>query len=219
MLALLWKDLLIEVRTKETMVLLLMLGLLILLVLSFAFDPTSELRVAAAPGVVWVAVVFAGVLGINRSLLYERENDCLQGLLLGPLDHGTIYLAKTAANTLFMLAANLVVLPAFIFFFNLPLGATILRLAPVLLLGVLGFAAIGTLFAAVALRTRAREVMLPLLILPLASPLIIACVQASAALLAGAAFGAVAHWFNLLAAFDAVFLVVGWLTFEYAVVD
>src|SRR5262245_26028454 len=105
MLALLWKDLLIELRTKETMALLLLLGLLILLVLSFAFDPTSELRRSAAPGVLWVALVFAGVLGINRSLLYERENDCLHGLLLGPIDHGTIYLAKTIANLLFMLAA------------------------------------------------------------------------------------------------------------------
>jgi heme exporter protein B len=219
MLALLWKDLLIELRTKETLALLLMLGLLILLVLSFAFDPTSALRRAAAPGVLWVALIFAGVLGINRSLLYERENDCLQGLLLGPIDHGTIYLAKTLANLIFMMAANLVVVPAFIFFFNLPLWTTITSLAPVLLLGLLGFAAIGTLFAAVSLRTRAREVMLPLLMLPLASPLIIACVQASAALLRGDGLAAVGHWINLLCAFDTVFLVVGWLAFEYAAVD
>jgi heme exporter protein B len=219
MLAILWKDFLIELRTKETLGLLLMLGLLILLVLSFAFDPTSAMRQAAAPGVLWVAIVFAGVLGVNRSLLQERENACLDGLLLGPIDRGTIYLAKALANFFFMVAANVVLVPIFIFFFNLPFWSTLGRLAPVLLLGLLGFAAVGTLFAAVALRTRAREVMLPLLILPLASPLIIASVQASAALLGDAEWSAVGHWLRLLGAFDVVFLVVGWLTFEYAVAE
>jgi heme exporter protein B len=217
MLAILWKDLQIELRTKETLSSLLLLGLLTLLVLSFAFDPTSGLRDAAAPGVLWVAMIFAGTLGMNRSLLQERENDCLHGLLLAPLDRGTIYLAKTAANFLFILVAEAIVLPIFIFFFNLPFWQTVLRLVPVLFLGLLGFAAVGTLFAAVALRTRAREVMLPLLMLPLATPLFIAGIQASARLLAGEPAASVAHWLRLIAAFDVVFLVVGWLTFEYVV--
>lgn len=217
MLAILWKDLRIELRTKETLAALLLLGLLTLLVLSFAFDPTSPLREAAAPGVLWVAIIFAGTLGMNRALVRESEHDCLQGLLLAPLDRGTIYLAKAAANFLFMVAAQAILVPLFVFFFNLPLWATVLRLAPVVLLGLLGFAAVGTLFAAVSLRTRAREVMLPLLMLPLAAPLLIASMQASAQLLRGEAFAAVGHWLNLVAAFDAVFLVVGWLTFEYVV--
>jgi heme exporter protein B len=217
MLALLWKDLLIELRTKETLASLLLLGVLTLVVLSFAFDPTSPVREAAAPGVLWVALIFAGTLGMNRSLLREREHDCLQGLMLAPLDRGTIYLAKTAANYLFTVAAQVVQLPLFVFFFNLPLASTVARLTPVLLLGLLGFAAVGTLFAAVSLRTRAREVMLPLLMLPLAAPLFIAGIQASAQLLAGQSFAAVAHWLRLIAAFDVVFLVVGWLAFEYVV--
>jgi len=215
MFAILWKDLRIELRTKETFAAFLLLGLLTLVVLSFAFDPTSALREAAAPGVLWVAVIFAGTLGMNRSLLREREADCLQGLLLAPVDRGSIYLAKTAGNLLVMAAAQVVLVPIFVFFFNLPLWLTIARLTPVILLGLLGFAAIGTMFAAVSLRTRAREVMLPLLVLPLAAPLIIAGIQASAALMAGNDLSAVAHWLNLLAAFDAVFLVVGWLAFEY----
>jgi heme exporter protein B len=138
-------------------------------------------------------------------------------LLLAPLDRGTIYLAKTAANFLFMVAAQVVLLPLFVLFFNLPLIATVTRLTPVLLLGLLGFAAIGTLFAAVSLRTRAREVMLPMLMLPLAAPLFIAGLQTSAQLMAGQPFGAIAHWLRLIGAFDVVFLVVGWLTFEYVV--
>jgi heme exporter protein B len=217
MLAILWKDLLIELRTKETLASLLLLGLLTLIVLSFAFDPASPLREAAAPGVLWVALIFAGTLGMNRSLLRERDHDCLHGLLLAPLDRGTIYLAKAVANFLFMVAAQVVLLPLFVFFFNLPMGSTVVRLTPVLLLALLGFAAVGTLFAAVSLRTRAREVMLPLLMLPLAAPLFIAGIQATTQLLAGQPFGAVAHWLRLIGAFDVVFLVVGWLAFEYVV--
>src|SRR5215470_4216 len=121
MLALIRKDLLIEFRTKETLASLLLLGLLTLVVLSFAFDPTSELRGEAAPGALWVSVIFAGVLGLSRSFLAERENDCLQGLLLCPVDRGTIYLAKTTTNFVFMMAAQLLIVPIFIFFFNLPL--------------------------------------------------------------------------------------------------
>jgi heme exporter protein B len=217
MLALLRKDLQIEFRTKETLAALLLLGLLTLVVLSFAFDPTSELRVEAAPGALWVAVIFAGVLGLNRSFLAERENDCIQGLLLCPIDRGTIYLAKTAGNFLFMLVAQVVIVPIFIFFFNLPvspaLGGVFLSLA----LGLLGFAAIGTLFAAISVRTRAREVMLPLLLLPLAVPIFIAGVKVTGRVLAGKPLMEVAPWLNLMVGFDVIFLVVGWLVFEYAV--
>lgn len=217
MLALILKDLRIELRTKESITSLLMLGVLVLLMLSFAFDPRTEVGQAAAGGVIWVAIVFAGVLGINRSLLRETEQSCMEGLLLAPVDRGTIYLAKTAGNLIVLLGAELVVVPVFILFFNLPFFGTIIRLAPVLLLGLLGFAAIGTLFAAVSLRTRAREVMLPLLMLPLATPLLLSCVQASTALLRSDSIGEVSNWLGLLFAFDVVFLVVGWLGFEYVV--
>jgi heme exporter protein B len=214
---LLRKDLQIEFRTKETLASLLLLGLLTLVVLSFAFDPASELRTEAAPGALWVAVIFAGVLGLNRSFLAERENECLQGLLLCPIDRGTIYLAKTAGNFLFMMLAQLFIVPIFVFFFNLPMSVGIGGVFVTLALGVLGFAAVGTLFAAVAVRTRAREVMLPLLLLPLVVPIFIAGVKVTGRLLAGKPLGDVAPWLNLMVGFDVIFLVVGWLVFEYAV--
>jgi heme exporter protein B len=217
MLTLIRKDLQIEFRTKETLASLLLLGLLTLVVLSFAFDPTSELRVEAAPGALWVAVIFAGVLGLSRSFLAERENDCLQGLLLCPVDRGTIYLAKTAANFIFMTAAQVLIVPIFVFFFNLPLTAALAGVFLSLLLGVLGFAAVGTLFAAMAVRTRAREVMLPLLLVPLVVPIFIAGVKITGRLLAGKPLADVAPWLNLMVGFDVIFLVVAWLLFEYAV--
>lgn len=216
MLALLRKDLQIELRTKETLVSLLLLGILTLLVLSFAFEPGSEARREAAPGVLWVAVTFAAVLGLSRSFAAERENDCLQGLLLCPVDRGTIYLAKTIANFIFMMAAQVAIVPIFIFFFNQDLTAAWIGVVLSLALGIFGLATVGTLFAAIAVRTRAREVMLPLLMLPLVVPLFIAGVRTTARLLAGHPLGEVAEWFNLMLAFDVVFLVVGWLVFEYA---
>ena len=217
MFAILTKDLLIELRTKETLAALLTLGVLTLLVLSFAFDPTSELRPLAAPGTLWTAVVFAGVLAVNRSFLSERDNGCLQGLLLCPVDRGVIFLAKAAANCLFMLAAQAVLLPVFIVFFNLTPSLALLRLLLVLVLGITGFAAAGTLFAAISVRTRSREVMLPLLLLPIAVPVLIAGVVASARILEGKTLADVMQWINLLLAYDAIVLIVGWLVFEYAV--
>ncbi len=217
MLPLIWKDLLIEFRTKETLVSLLMLGLLTLLVLSLAFDPLSELRPLAAPGTLWVAVIFAGVLGIHRSFLCERENECLQGLLLCPVDRGTIFLAKVFGNALFMLGAQCVILPVFVVFFNLFPSLALLRLVVVLSLGIVGFAAAGTLFAAISVRTRAREVLLPLLVLPLVVPVLIAGVSATAKILAGKGLADVARWLHLLAGYDLLAVVVGWMIFEYAV--
>jgi heme exporter protein B len=217
MFALIRKDLQIEFRTKETVAALLLLGLLTLTVLSFAFDPTSALRAEAAPGALLVAVIFAGVLGLNRSFVAERENDCLHGLLLSPVDRGTIYLAKAVANLLFMLLAQVVIVPIFLFFFNVPVGWNLLGVMLALALGLGGFSAVGTLFAAISVRTRVREVMLPLLMLPLTVPVFIAGVRVTARLLADKPWAEVAPWLHLMVGFDVVFLVVGWVVFEYAV--
>jgi heme exporter protein B len=219
MFALLWKDLVVELRTKETLASLFLLGTLLLIVLSFAFDPTHPMREQSAPGVLWVAIIFAGTSAINRSLLRERENDCFAGLLLAPIDRGTIYLAKVAVNLILLLIAEAFLIPLFIFFFNLPFLSTAGRLALVAPVITLGFAAIGTLFAAVSLRTRAREIMLPLLMLPLATPLFLAAVEITRELMTGANYAEVSHWFKLAFTFDVVFLVVGWLTFEYAAAE
>lgn len=219
MWALIRKELRVELRTKETLSSLLLLGLLTLVVLSFAFDPTSELRVEAAPGALWVAVIFAGVLGLSRSFLTERENDCLHGLLLCPIDRGTIYLAKTFANFLFMLLAQIFVLPVFVFFFNVTVTPSFPAVVLALALGVLGFSAVGTLFAAMSVRTRAREVMLPLLLLPLVVPLFIAGVKVTQRALIGKPLDEVMPWMHLMVGFDVMFLVVGWLVFEYVVED
>jgi heme exporter protein B len=146
-------------------------------------------------------------------LLLERENLCLHGLLLAPVDHGTIFLAKTLANFLFMVAANVVVVPIFVLFFNMDFLSTVIRVGPVLLLGLLGFSAVGTLFAAVSVRTRAREIMLPLLLLPLASRSSLPAFRQPPRCCA-AARGRRSCTGSPARAFDLVFLVVGWLVFD-----
>lgn len=217
MFALVRKDLLIELRTREMTSSLLLLGVLVLLVQSFAFDPASPPGRAAAPGVLWVAVIFSGLLGISRSWLRETENGCLSGLLIAPVDRGTIFLSKVIANLFILGAAQCIVLPAFVVFFNRPFLETCVRLAPILVLGILGFAAIATFFAAIALRTRAREVMLPLLMLPLATPLFLACVEATRTAFEPSGSVENPPWLSMLVAFDVIFLVVGWLGLDYVV--
>lgn len=217
MLSLIRKDLQIELRTRETSAALLLLGLLTLLILSFAFDPTSEMRRDAAPGALWVAVAFAAVQALSRTFLTERENNCLAGLLLSPLDRGTIYLAKAAVNTIIMSVSLAVLLPVCILFFDLTVSSSLLWVLIALWLGVIGLAAVGTLFAAIAVNTRAREIMLPLLMLPLVVPLFIAGIRVSGKLLGGQDIASAAPWLNLMIGFDVIFLVVGWLAFEYVV--
>lgn len=219
MIALLRKELLVEWRSKEMLPTLLLTAILLMVVLSFAFDPTSPLRREAAPGAFWVTVVFSGTLALGRSFAAEKENDCLQGLLLAPLDRGTFYLAKVAANAFFLLAAQAVLVPLFVLFFNVPLSWQTWPWLGVIVLVVVGFSALGTLFAAMALHTRAREILLPLLLLPLIVPLFLAGVRVTQRAFALKPLDEAVAWLHLAIGFDVIALVVGWLLFEYVVED
>jgi len=217
-LAILLKDVRIELRTRESVASVFVLGVLMLVVLSVAHDPDPEAAPALAPAVLWVTFVFTGLVGIQRGFLLERENDCLAGLLSAPIDPASIYAGKLAANVVLLGVVEAIVVPLVGLFLHLDLVPVLPGLIVVLLLGNVGFAALATLFAAIATRTRAREVLLPLLLLPLLVPLLIASVSATRAVLADglvAARDAVA----VLAAFDVVFTVAGWLLFTYVVLD
>ena len=217
-LAILMKDVRIEWRTRESLASVFVLGVLLLVVFSVAHDPEPEAAPALAPAVLWVTFVFTGLLGIQRGFLLERENDCLAGLLSAPLDPAAIYAGKLAANVVLLGVTQAVVVPLVGLFLHLDLWPVLAGLALVLALGNLGFAALATLFAAIAARTRAREVMLPLLLLPLLVPLLIGSVEATRAVLAGG-LAAARDGLTVLAAFDVVFTVAGWLLFAYVVRD
>ena len=217
-LAILAKDLRIEWRTRESLASVFVLGVLLLVVLTVAHDPTPEAAPALVPAVLWVSFVFTGPAGVQRGFLLERENDCLAGLLSAPVDPADIYAGKLAANVVLLAVTQAVVVPLAALFLHADLWPVLSGLLVVLLLGNVGFAALATLFTAVVARTRARETLLPLLFLPLALPLLIGAVQATAAVLAGGLAGA-REAVAVLAAFDVIFAVAGWLLFAYVVRD
>lgn len=170
---------------------------------------------AVVPGVMWVAFIFAGVLGLNRSFIQEADKGCLDGLLMTPVDRSVIYFGKMMGNLIFMLVIDAIALPVFSVLFNLMLVR--LDIILIVILGTLGFAGVGTLFAAMTANTRAREVMLPLLLFPVALPLVLAAVKATAGVLDGVPLGDLMQWVNLLIGYDIIFLTVAFLTFDYVV--
>ena len=217
-LAILAKDLRIEWRTKESVASFAVLAVLLLVVFLVAHDPTPAVAPLLAPSVLWATFVFTGLLGIQRAFLLERENDCLAGLLTAPVDPAAIYAGKLVANVTLLAVLQAFVLPLVALFLHLDVGGVLPALVLVLLLGNLGFASLATLFAAVAVRVRAREVMLPVLLLPLLVPLVIAGVKATQAVLAGGLARA-GEPLGVLLAFDVIFGVAGWLLFPYVVRD
>ena len=217
-LAILAKDLRIEWRTRESLASVFVLGVLLLIVLAVAHDPTPEAAPALVPAVMWVSFVFTGIVGIQRGFLLERENDCLAGLLSAPLDPADIYAGKFAANVVLLAVTQAVIVPLAGIFLHADLWPVLPGLLVVLLLGNVGFAALATLFGALAARTRARETLMPVLLLPLLVPLLIGAVQATQAVLAGG-LGAAREAVAVLVAFDVIFAVAGWLLFAYVVRD
>lgn len=217
-LAILKKDLRIEWRTKESLASFAVLAVLLLVVFLVAHDPTPEEAPVLAPSVLWATFVFTGLLGIQRAFLLERENDCLAGLLGAPIDAAAIYAGKLGATVILLAVLQAFVLPLVGLFLHLDVGAVLPALVLVLLLGNLGFAALATLFAAIAVRVRAREVMLPVLLLPLLVPVIIAGVKATQGVLGGG-LGAASEALGVLVAFDVIFTTAGWMLFPLVVRD
>ncbi|HVC45149.1 MAG TPA: heme exporter protein CcmB [Candidatus Binataceae bacterium] len=216
--AVLRKDLRLELRGGESLVALVALSLLILVVMVFALDPAGGVRDAAtAAGALWVALILAGVIGSSRVLLAERDNGCIRALIASPLDRGALYWAKLTAAFIFMAIAEAAAIVLMVLFFNLDFDWRLMRMAPVIALGALGFAALATLLAAITGRVRAGDMLLPLLAIPLFVPALIAGVKASGAALAGAPFAAIAQWLKILVAFDVLFVSAGSLLFEYVI--
>ena len=180
---------------------------------NFAFEPgTLEIEVVGA-GILWVAFLFSGLLAMNRLMLTEREDGGLDGLMLCPIERTSLYGAKCTALFLMLAVTEAITLALFVLFFNLPLSGMIPQLVLVTVLGTVGLSALGTTFAAMAVRTRTREIMLPLLLIPVAVPLLIGAIKATAAVLGGRGLEDVRAWLQLLLAFDVIFLAVGTLTF------
>ncbi len=215
-LAIVGKDIATEIRTKEMISAMFVFSLLIIFIFNFAFDLRAENLQTLAPGVLWVAIAFAGMLGLSRSFILERDRGVLDGLLLAPVDRSAIYFGKMIGNVLFISIVEIIILPFFIVLFNQPM-ATVPMLVGVVVLGTIGLASVGTLFSAMAVHTRAREVLLPIMLFPVVIPVMLSAVRLTSAILDQTPFADIRHWLALLVAFDIIFIAISFILFEFVV--
>ena len=203
---LVWKDILLELRSRDLIVSVLVFGLVVVVVFNFALNVTPQRVTAVAPGILWVAFAFAGVLAMNRAFAREKEQGGLEGLLLAPVSRDSIFLGKAAASFLFMLLVEAILLPIFAGLLNF--SAMSFTLVLTIVLATLGFALVGTLFSAIAVQTRSREILLPVLFFPVILPVIVGAVEATKQAIGGESVVGIGHWLPLIGAFDALFLVI-----------
>ena len=209
-----WKDLVAERRAKANFNAVLAFAALTLLLFGFALGPETEQLRRAAAGVLWLTVLFSGILAFNRSYQLELEDGALETLILYPGARRSLYLGKLVANMAFLLLVEAVVVPLAAILYQIPVGPALPGLAGMLLLGTFGFVTLGTFYAAMASRVRAREVLLPLLLFPMLVPLVVAAVKGTVAVLSGDPMGEAGSWARLLAAYDAIFFVAATWAFE-----
>ncbi len=209
------KDLAAELRSFELISAMLVFSLLVIIIFNFALELDVKVRQSVTAGVLWTTFAFAGTLGLNRSMSTEKDRGCMDGLLLAPVDRSAIYFGKAISNLVFMLIVEAFVLPIYSMLYNVNLFR--LDLLGVILLGSIGYTAVGTLLSAMSVQTRTREVLLPILLFPVAIPVLLAAVKVSNGLLAGAEFSEVLTPFNILLVYDVVFIAVAFMVFDYVV--
>ncbi len=213
--AIIWKDLAAEMRSRELLSSMLVFALLVILIFNFALELDARARATVTAGVLWVTFAFAGTLGLNRSMATEKDRGCLDGLLLAPVDRSAIYFGKAIGNLIFMFIVEAIVLPVYSILYNTNLFQPGLLL--VILLGSIGYVAVGTLLSTMAVQTRTRDVLLPILLFPLVVPVMIAAVKASTGFMEGLEMVDISPWLNLLVVYDIIFIAVAFMVFDFVV--
>lgn len=212
------KDLRNEWKTKQTIGVMLVFSALVILVFSFAFDPTNNMVKTIIPGLVWVITIFSGLLGLNRSFVSELDNHCLTGLRSAPVDLASIYIGKVIANLVLVTFVQIVSIPILFILFGYRFVGSYFWFV-VVVCGTYGFIIIGTFLAALAANAKNSEMLLPVLLLPLLSPLMIAAVQATNTVAANENIGDAMSWIQLMAGYDLLFSAACFLLFEYILED
>ena len=213
--AVIWKDLSAELRSRELLSAMLVFALLVIIIFNFALELDPKTRAGVTAGVLWVTFVFAGTLGLNRSLAIEKDRGCIDGLLLAPVDRSAIYFGKAIGNLIFMLIVEIIVLPVYSLLYNVNLFKPGLLL--VILLGSIGYIAVGTLLATMVVQARTRDILLPILLFPVALPVLMASVKASNGFLQALPLAEIQPWLNLLIVYDIIFTAVAFMVFDYVV--
>lgn len=209
------KDFAIELKTRELFVSMFIFAVLVILIFIFSVDLSIVNANEVGPGVLWVAILFSGTIGLNRSFMMEKENNCLQGLMLAPIDRSAIYFGKMISNLTFLLIMEAFLLPVFMVFFNVDIISRLFPLLFVLLIGTVGFSALGTLLASLSANLKTREIMLPILLYPLMVPVAIGSVKMTSHVLAGEALSSVMNWVGLILCFDVIFIGASIMTIDH----
>jgi heme exporter protein B len=214
---LLQKDLRLEIRRREILLTMFFFGTLLLFVFHFSFDLAPEKVLEMAPALLWLAFLFTGTLGLAQLFQSERDNHCLDALLLSPLDRGAFFVAKVCFNLILMLIVEIFVMPLFWILFNLHSWNLMPLLFFITVLGTAGFCVLGTLLSAMTLRARARELLLPLILFPLMIPVILATIRCMEAVIRSGGLADGAPWLRLLVGFDVMFFTAGILMFDWVI--
>lgn len=210
------KDLNSELKSKQVLTTMIIFAGLVILVFSFAFDPANNTTKAVIPGVVWVIIVFSGILGLNRSFLSEQRNETMQGLMIAPMDATSIYLGKFIANFAMIMIVEIVAIPFLFLLFDFEIAGSVPYFILVLFIGSFGFISIGTFLAALAANSKSSEMLLPLLLFPITSPILIGVVQATRIVLTSVdKISSALAWIQLISAYDVIFFVLCFLLIEY----
>lgn len=213
--AIVWKDFVNELKTRELFSSMFVFALLVMLIFIFSINLSIVSANQVGPGVLWVAILFAGTLGLNRSFTLENENGCLQGLMLAPVDRSVIYFGKMLSNLVFLLIMEAFLLPVFMIFFNVEVTSHLVPLLTVLFMGTVGFSALGTLLSSVSSNLKTREIMLPILLYPLMVPVAIGSVRMTGQILDGKSLADMMNWVGLILAFDIIFISASLMTIDH----
>jgi heme exporter protein B len=211
--AIIWKDVMIEVRSREILSAMLVFALLVIIIFNFALELDPQGRHSATAGILWVTFAFAGTLGLNRSMAMEKDRASLEGLLLAPVERSAILIGKTISNLFFMVAVEAMVIPVYSLLYNINLLNPGLWL--VFLLGSTGYATTGTLLASMVIQTRTRDVLLPILLFPVAIPILLIAVKATGLMLLNSSFSGVQIYILMLVAFDLLYIAAALMTSDF----
>lgn len=211
------KDILLEIKSKEVINSMLIFSLLTVIVFSFIFEPGADYKIDLVGGILWMAIVFSGILGLNKSMMSEVTGGNLNALLLAPVDKSAVFFGKVLSNFVFLFFMETVTIPIFTIFYNINIFSHTLMPIVVLIFGTYGFSVLGTLFSIISVKSRTREVMLPILLLPIMIPIILAAIQSTNIFIKGVDVFEANRWINLILIFDIVFTFVVYAIFDYIV--
>jgi len=209
------KDLMAEYRSRELVSSMMVFAVLVIFIFNYALNLEPALRTKVTSGVLWVTFIFAGNIGLNRAMAVEKDRGCLDGLLLAPVDRAAIYFGKVISTLIFMLLVEIIMLPIYGLFYNINLFNPGLLL--VILLGSIGYTSVGTLLSSMAVQTRTRDILLPIILFPVVIPIVLAAVDASGKFLAGAKISDIQPSLTLLIALDVIFTSIAFMVFDYVV--